>query len=57
MGVTIYAVAIEFESSIIKYKVNSAACIVAQLFDTVPELMEVVTENVFLGRSEVVAAC
>jgi hypothetical protein len=54
---TIYAVAIQFKSGIIQDKIDPATRLGAKYFHSFPELAEMVTEDIFLGRCEMVATC
>ena len=55
--VGIHAIAVQFEASIIENKVDPASCLLAQFFDSIPKLREVIAEDIFFCCSKVVSAC
>jgi hypothetical protein len=57
MSRTIDAIAVQFKSSVVEYKIYSASCLVPDIFDAVPKLVEMISKNIFLGGREVVASC
>ena len=54
--ITIYAIAVEFESGIIKNEVHSAAGSFSQRLYVFPKTMYVISENIFFRSRKVIAA-
>jgi hypothetical protein len=53
---TINTIAIELEASIIKNEVDATASLFTKILDSLPQLIEMVSEDVLLSCSQVVTA-
>ena len=53
---TINAIAVQLKASIVENKVNTPTSLVTEILDSIPQLMEVVSENVLLGCGKMFAA-
>ncbi len=51
---TVNAIAVQLETRIIENKIDAATRLVAEFLDTVPQLIGMISKDVFLCRSEVI---
>ena len=53
---TVNTIAIQLESSIVKNEVDASASLLAEVLNTIPQLMEMVSKNVLLRCGQVITA-